>query len=162
MIAPLPTLGPDWSAHFSGDEAFERIFGGFPGYGEEGASYLTRYPASRTRTDNETTENEKRDDEAEPPLCMAGRKTQHPCRREASSRLGKVLLCDEHSRIPGASEEISEAEGAVWYIQRFQTSADKTGNALLIGLLEGALDEAEDHRVEAYQKLEVPRRIRGG
>lgn len=99
------------------------------------------------------------EEQRENPVCMAGAKTEHPCGRDAASKLGKTYLCDEHSRIPGASEEISESEGAVWYVKQFQGSAQKSRNTLLVGLLEDALDEAEEHRREAYENLEAPRRI---
>lgn len=131
----VKTPAPVWRDYFNGADSL-KVFG--PDY--LGSEAMT-------------------EERQETPTCMAGAKTEHPCGRKAEAKLGKTFLCYEHSRMPGASEAVSNVEACVWHLKQYQGDAQRTRNSLLVGLLEDALDEAEEHRREAYENLEVPKRI---
>jgi hypothetical protein len=93
------------------------------------------------------------------PVCIVGAKTDKPCGREATARVGLCDFCERHRTVPGISPETNAAEEAVFHLRSYGRSAMNVGNDLLIECVKLALAEAEEARKEAYESVEVERPV---
>ena len=86
------------------------------------------------------------------PRCVAGAKTDSPCGREATKRVGLCSFCEQHSARPNPTEETDYAEEAVYHLRKYGREAAQVRNTLLTQCVAAALNHAEEQRLRAYEE----------